>query len=53
MNDHEQQQLAEDLTHETYLKAYKRYYSFKGDSSSKTWLFSIARNTTIGYFRKR
>jgi RNA polymerase sigma-70 factor (ECF subfamily) len=46
-------QLAEDLTHETFIKAYKKYDSFKGDSSPKTWLFSIARNTTIDYVRKR
>ncbi|WP_338035516.1 RNA polymerase sigma factor [Halalkalibacter alkaliphilus] len=46
-------QLAEDLTHETFIKAYKKYDSFKGDSSPKTWLFSIARHTTIDYVRKR
>jgi RNA polymerase sigma-70 factor (ECF subfamily) len=46
-------QLAEDLTHETFIKAYKKYDSFKGDSSPKTWLFSIARYTTIDYVRKR
>lgn len=49
----QEQELAEDLTQETFVKAYKFYNSFKGDSSSKTWLFSIARNTTVDYVRKR
>ncbi|WP_034747963.1 RNA polymerase sigma factor [Halalkalibacter wakoensis] len=47
------QQLAEDLTQETFIKAYKNYASFKGNSSPKTWLFTIARHTTIDYVRKR
>ncbi|WP_308417929.1 sigma-70 family RNA polymerase sigma factor [Halalkalibacter okhensis] len=41
------QQLAEDLTQETFIKAYKYFAHFKGESSPKTWLFSIARNTTM------
>ncbi|GAE35000.1 RNA polymerase sigma factor [Halalkalibacter akibai] len=48
-----EQQLAEDLTQETFIKAYRYYDSFKGDSSSKTWLFTIARNTTVDYVRAR
>lgn len=46
-------QTAEDLTHDTYLKAYKNYSSFENRSKPKTWLFSIARNITIDYMRKR
>ncbi|MBP3950234.1 RNA polymerase sigma factor [Bacillus suaedae] len=44
---------AEDLTHETFLKAYDYMDGFKGRSHIKTWLFRIAHNTTIDYLRKR
>jgi RNA polymerase sigma-70 factor, ECF subfamily len=46
-------QQAEDLTQETFVKAYRNYDSFKRKSSPKTWLFSIAHNLTIDYLRKR
>jgi RNA polymerase sigma-70 factor, ECF subfamily len=46
-------QLAEDLTHDTFIKAYLYYDSFKHHSSEKTWLFSIAHNLTVDYLRKR
>jgi len=38
---------AKDITQETFLKAYRSFGSFKGRSSLKTWLFSIARNAAI------
>src|SRR5690606_1916007 len=46
-------QLAEDLTQDTLLNAYKKYHSFEERAKPKTWLFSIARNITIDYMRKR
>lgn len=46
-------QLAEDLTQDTFLNAYKKYHSFEERAKPKTWLFSIARNITIDYMRKR
>ncbi|WP_043933841.1 RNA polymerase sigma factor [Bacillus sp. EB01] len=46
-------QQAEDLTQETFLKAYKNYGNFTRASSEKTWLFRIAHNTTIDYLRKQ
>ncbi|MBS4219966.1 RNA polymerase sigma factor [Bacillus sp. FJAT-49711] len=46
-------QEAEDLTHDTFVKAYQHYNSFKHSSSEKTWLFSIAHNVTVDYLRKR
>lgn len=46
-------QLAEDLTQETFLKAFKNRYQYREDASVKTWLFSIAQNTTRDYFKKR
>jgi RNA polymerase sigma-70 factor (ECF subfamily) len=46
-------QQAEDLTHDTFVKAYLYYDSFKHHSSEKTWLFSIAHNLTVDFLRKR
>lgn len=46
-------QQAEDLTHDTFIKAYLYYDSFKSYSSEKTWLFSIAHNLTVDFLRKR
>lgn len=44
---------AEDLVHEVYIKVLKSYSSFEGQSSEKTWLFSIARHVAIDFFRKQ
>ncbi|MEK3933735.1 sigma-70 family RNA polymerase sigma factor [Sporosarcina sp. FSL W7-1349] len=46
-------QQAEDLTQETFIKAYRNHEHFEYKSSVKTWLFSIARNVTNDYFRKK
>lgn len=50
VNNHE---LAQDLAQEVYIKVLKSYENFKGNSSERTWLFSIARNTAVDYFRKQ
>lgn len=36
--------LAEDAVQETFIKAYKHMESFRGESSERTWLVSIAVN---------
>ncbi len=36
--------LAEDITQETFIKAYQKYSSFKEESSVKTWLYKISIN---------
>ncbi|MHA6252773.1 RNA polymerase sigma factor [Oceanobacillus sp. CAU 1775] len=46
-------QLAEDLTQETFIKAYMKAHQFKGKSELKTWLYRIAYTTTMSYFRKK
>lgn len=46
-------EVTEDLLQEVYIKILKSYESFEGKSSQKTWLFSIARHTTIDYFRSQ
>ena len=35
---------AEDIVHDTYIKAVDKLYTFRHESSIKTWLFSIASN---------
>ncbi|WP_243386472.1 RNA polymerase sigma factor SigX [Bacillus kexueae] len=47
------QNTAEDLIQEVYIKVLKSYDRFEGRSSEKTWLFSIARHVAIDYFRKQ
>ncbi len=43
---------AEDLTQETFLKAFRSIDSFNRSSNLFTWLFRIARNTCIDAMRK-
>lgn len=42
---------AEDVVQETFLKAYRHIHSFRGESSEKTWLISIALNGCRDYRR--
>ena len=44
---------AEELTQDTFLKAFRKLESFKGDCSFSTWLFRIAYNTAISATRKK
>lgn len=44
--------LSEDLLSETFVRAIYSIGKFKGDSSVKTWLFSIARHVWLQYLRK-
>ena len=37
--------LAEDAVQETFVKAFRGWYQFRGQSSEKTWLTKIAVNT--------
>ncbi len=47
------QEDAEELTQDAFLKAYQNLSSFKGESSFSTWMYSIAYNTAISAARKR
>ena len=38
-------ELADDVTQEVFLRAYRALPAFRGDSSARTWLLSIARRT--------
>jgi RNA polymerase sigma-70 factor (ECF subfamily) len=44
-------QSADDLSQETYLRALGSLPRFKGDSSARTWLLSIARRTVADHIR--
>lgn len=43
--------VAEELMQETFLKLAVKKPTFKGNSSFKTWLYSIGRNLAIDYLR--
>ncbi len=44
-------QLSDDLAQDTFIKAYKNYDKFRGDSNISTWLYRIAYNTWYDYVR--
>jgi RNA polymerase sigma-70 factor (ECF subfamily) len=44
---------ANDLTQETFVKAYRVLKSFKGSSSFYTWIYRIAVNKTINFLKQR
>ncbi len=43
----------EDLTQETFIKAWKNIKKFDQTKSFKTWLFTIAKNTAFDYLKKK
>lgn len=44
---------AEDLTHDTFIKAFDKLSTFKGESSLKTWVFQIATHLAYNYLQKK
>ncbi|MCX6739237.1 MAG: sigma-70 family RNA polymerase sigma factor [Candidatus Parcubacteria bacterium] len=44
---------ADDIAQETFFKIWKNLKKFRPEENFKTWMFSIARNTTIDYMRKK
>ncbi|HEY8934686.1 MAG TPA: sigma-70 family RNA polymerase sigma factor [Cyclobacteriaceae bacterium] len=44
---------AEDLTIESFAKAFRSLHRFKKDFTFSTWLFRIATNNTIDFIRKK
>lgn len=46
------QDLAEELTQETFYQAFVSFYRFRGDSDVFTWLASIGKHVYYHYLRK-
>lgn len=44
---------AEDLTHDTFIKAFDKLSTFKGESSLKTWVFQIATNLAYNHLKRQ
>lgn len=47
------QQSAEDLAQETFVRATRALPGFRGHASARTWLLAIARNTCVDELRAR
>ena len=44
--------LAQDCTQDTFIRAFERLHTFRGESSLSTWLHSIATSVTLNALRK-
>ena len=47
------QQDAEDLTQETFLKMWRNLRKFKKEKNFENWLFTIAKNTCFDFLRRK
>lgn len=45
--------LADDLAQDTFLRAYLKLHTFRGDSALASWLYRIAYNLFLGEVRRR
>ena len=45
------EQAAEDLTQEVFIKVYQKLASYRGDAAFSTWIYRIATNTYLDHFR--
>lgn len=43
---------AQDITQEVFIKIWRHIKKFKRKKKFKTWIFQIAKNTTIDFYRK-
>lgn len=46
-------EITNDLAQDTFIKVIEKQNQFKGQSSFKTWIFSIATNHALDWLRKR
>jgi len=47
------QQEAEDITQEVFVKVWRNLKKFNRNKKFKTWIFSIAKNTSIDWLRRK
>lgn len=47
-----QKELAEDMAQESFIRAWQKIDSFRGDSKFSSWLFRLTSNVVIGHLRK-
>lgn len=47
-----QQEDAEEITQDSFVRAYKSLRSFKGDAKFSTWLYRIVYNASVSHTRK-
>ena len=45
--------MAEDLSQEAFVLAWRKLANFRGDSAFGSWLYRIATNSTLSYLRKQ
>ena len=50
---YEDPELAQDLTSDTFLKAFEKINTFDPERNFSSWLYTIARNCLIDHFRKK
>jgi len=48
-----QKELAEDLTQESFIRAWQKLDSFRGDSAFSSWLYRLTSNVVVGQLRKQ
>lgn len=44
---------AEDLTSDTFLKAFDKFATYNDNFAFSTWIFTIAKNTLFDYYKKQ
>ncbi len=46
-------EIAEDITQETFLKVWRNIKKINKNKNVKSWIFTIAKNTTLDFFKKK
>ena len=44
---------ADDILQNVFVKSWRSLHNFRGDAGLYTWLYRIAFNTAVSYFRKQ
>jgi RNA polymerase sigma-70 factor (ECF subfamily) len=47
------EEIANDLTQDTFIKVFESFNSFRNESKQSTWIYSIAYNACMDYFRRK